>query len=357
MGPAVSVAVATVAVAYAGERADGTETTVSSAKYLGTAPRSASSSCLSRPLFLVWVAVHVALALCEWMHSWWRGLYRVSVARAKGRALSHVLLSVNEDVDQDAERRAQQLRSLIMSVSWAFSVGARHVTVYDPHAWVVGAGSLCGVDLFREDADDFLQCLRTGDSGGEGRRGRLYVAINGRPSCRMERGPGAGGVLHVCGKEWGRYSILLASRRLCRKIQQGCLRSQDVDMKTAGRAIFSCEVCDHAAFAGACDISGEGKYDLLFASWPQHRAGRDGEVDEVCRSALSVANAACECALRLPEADMAINFGITRYHNDYSPWDTRLTEFFDAGDLLSVSRERLDKLLSHFSATHTRLGT
>ena len=80
-------------------------------------------------------------------------------------------------------------------------------------------------------------------------------------------------------------------------------------------------------------------------------------MDEVCRSALSVANAACECALRLPEADMAINFGITRYHNDYSPWDTRLTEFFDAGDLLSVSRERLDKLLSHFSATHTRLGT
>ena len=147
MGPAVSVAVATVAVAYAGERADGTKTTVSSAKYLGTAPRSASSSCLSRPLFLVWVAVHVALALCEWMHSWWRGLCRVSVACAKGRALSHVLLSVNEDVDQDAERRAQQLRSLIMSVSWAFSVGARHVTVYDPHAWVVGAGSLCGVGI------------------------------------------------------------------------------------------------------------------------------------------------------------------------------------------------------------------
>jgi hypothetical protein len=35
---------------------------------------------------------------------------------------------------------------------------------------------------------------------------------------------------------------------------------------------------------------------------------------------------------------MAVNFGGERYHSDFLPWEGRLTEFFDAGRLVSVSR-------------------
>ena len=43
-------------------------------------------------------------------------------------------------------------------------------------------------------------------------------------------------------------------------------------------------------------------------------------------------------AFRLPQPDMAVNFGQDRYHTDFLPWEGRLTEFFDAGRLVSASR-------------------
>ena len=49
----------------------------------------------------------------------------------------------------------------------------------------------------------------------------------------------------------------------------------------------------------------------------------------------SLEAARCSCACT--QADMAINFGAERYHNDFLPWDARLTEFFDAGGLATVS--------------------
>mmetsp|Transcript_91476 Transcript_91476/g.133747 ORF Transcript_91476/g.133747 Transcript_91476/m.133747 type:complete len:85 (+) Transcript_91476:2-256(+) len=65
----------------------------------------------------------------------------------------------------------------------------------------------------------------------------------------------------------------------------------------------------------------------------------------------------CDCDLRFPEADIAVNFGAERYHNDFLPWESRLTEYFDGGALASISSEELDALLARFSASHVRLGT
>ncbi len=122
------------------------------------------------------------------------------------------------------------------------------MTIYDPCGWVAGSGmgrgGGAGVDRHgaaAEEASCFLECMARfphealqaaqggaveGDiaqGGGRGAKGQLpasvFVAFDGRPACQVQVGGAGGGVvLHVCGKEWGRWSLVRATRSLCNEV-------------------------------------------------------------------------------------------------------------------------------------------
>ena len=130
------------------------------------------------------------------------------------------------------------------------------MTIYDPCGWVAesgmgvglreGGGKGGGACVHRpgaagEEASCFLECMARfphetlqaaqggavegglAPGGGRGAKGGLpasvYVALDGRPACQiMVGGAGGGVVLHVCGKEWGRWSLVRATRSLCNEV-------------------------------------------------------------------------------------------------------------------------------------------
>lgn len=46
----------------------------------------------------------------------------------------------------------------------------------------------------------------------------LFVALNGKPFCRVDSALKEPCVLQLCGKEWGRWSMVRAAKRLCAEV-------------------------------------------------------------------------------------------------------------------------------------------
>ena len=83
---------------------------------------------------------------------------------------------------------------------------------------------------------------------GEGRTqprapGALFVAWNGKPYCRFDGALEEACVLQLCGKEWGRWSIVRAAKRLCAQVCVSLLVFDSLSLSLCVRACVCVCAC------------------------------------------------------------------------------------------------------------------
>ncbi|EKX45092.1 hypothetical protein GUITHDRAFT_109137 [Guillardia theta CCMP2712] len=251
-----------------------------------------------------------------------------------GRTAGHVLLALNDasfTLPRHVEHEMVKLKSCIR---WAFASGARIISVYNMHGWLEGAKESLMTALQEEDFG--ITTVLIGENGrpvgwirgGTFREGR-WDAKNGE-EC---------GAIFFDDLDSGKQRLIQCARELCQDVKESKEPCQRVGNQIDPGIPLVTNAC-------GAQINADFAQDIFESG----RASAVGCLDTP-PSATS-----CSCSVRLPEPEMAISFGPAFILPDYNPWQTRLTEFFEGGELKRVKLADLEAILLRFSSSEVRVG-
>jgi len=241
---------------------------------------------------------------------------------ADGRELKHLAFILSEEglLPPDASAR------LTMAARWAFQKGVSFLTVYDMNGWI------------HEDHENFVRLVaRVVQEDGRRKTtvlmdGRLYCTLNvtrhngihfnglhsrtdlnefatsaSDPTEYPEGTRSVSGdspseiVLHLCGREAGRWGVVQAVRAICRSIQEGETQPEQITHTSLEAAILS--------WPSGITIGGES--DEASTPVVNERAACTNGTPQTVALAASLKS--------MPEPEMAITFGVEGVHADFMP--------------------------------------